>query len=169
MINNFAEFSKILPANFDGVFYWDFLKPCWPRNIEPCDIDAQVEIGGHFLMFETKAITGNNDPLKIIAEGPRQTIVRLIQRGTPYITYIFLMAKKPEQLGYVMVLRYLEKEWNVWFSFGKDAAINFCNAWAGFADRNLVLPLDLSEIRQLREWKKTTLPEDWLCHSLPKK
>lgn len=54
MINNRAKFDREKPAGFDGVFDWDYLLPAFPRNIQPMDWDAVVEISRRFLVFETK-------------------------------------------------------------------------------------------------------------------
>ena len=60
MIECPTEFAKALPAKYDGEFAWDWLNAAWPRNIDLSDIDGQVEIHGHFLMFETKGTNASS-------------------------------------------------------------------------------------------------------------
>ena len=50
------RFNQARPAGFDGVFEWDFLKGAFGLKIMPMDIDAMVERGGNFLVFETKDV-----------------------------------------------------------------------------------------------------------------
>jgi hypothetical protein len=67
MIRSTAAFHEAPPANFDGVFLWDYLKPAWKddkRNlIEPTDFDAVVHKNNNFLVFETK------DPGVLVSRG----------------------------------------------------------------------------------------------------
>jgi len=57
MIKNMGAFNRSKPANFDGVFDWDFLKEGGAfgnTRIEPFDFDGVVERNGYFLVYETK-------------------------------------------------------------------------------------------------------------------
>jgi hypothetical protein len=65
MIKNPKAFDNNPPANFDGLFSWEYLNQFFPRGIEFSDIDAVVEIGGLILMIETK------HPGKIIPNGQK--------------------------------------------------------------------------------------------------
>ena len=57
------KFYQALPAGFDGLFGWDFLKPAFAgTKVEPMDVDAMVERYGKFLLFETKNV-GKEIPL----------------------------------------------------------------------------------------------------------
>jgi hypothetical protein len=50
-----ATFNGSLPAQFDGLFDWEYLRGCFPRDIMPMDRDAEVELGcKHFISWETK-------------------------------------------------------------------------------------------------------------------
>ena len=82
MINNESGFNESLPAGFDGVFEWDFLKGAFPRDIQPMDIDALVEIKGRFLAFETKA------PGTPIKKGQKITLRSLANMGQGAVMYI---------------------------------------------------------------------------------
>lgn len=42
-------------AYLDSIWNWRPLRGCFPRGIEPTDIDGWVEIGGYFLVLEGKA------------------------------------------------------------------------------------------------------------------
>ena len=64
MIQNWDEFRKSL-------WNWRPLAPCFPRGIEPTDIDGFVELGGYFLVLEGKA---SGVPLK---EGQLRTFQRM--------------------------------------------------------------------------------------------
>jgi len=94
-------FNSFLPANFDGVFEWDFLCPVFEgTNIKPMDIDCIVERKGKFLVFETKS------PGKEIPLGQTITLESLVKTG--YFVIIILWAKKPEEIN----------SWQVWFKKG---------------------------------------------------
>lgn len=54
-INNEERFFEALPAGFDGIFDWDFLKGAFGNVIMPMDLDGVVERYGNILIFETKA------------------------------------------------------------------------------------------------------------------
>ena len=70
------RFNQAKPANFDGVFDWDFLKPAFAHTkIEPMDIDAIVERHGKVLIFETKA------PDREISKGQKITLNPLLALG----------------------------------------------------------------------------------------
>jgi hypothetical protein len=56
VIRNYREFNANLPASFDGVFMWDFLKGAFGPTIEPMDFDGVVERHNNFLVFETKNV-----------------------------------------------------------------------------------------------------------------
>lgn len=54
-----------------SIWDWNPLRPCFPRHIEPTDIDGFVEVGGYFLVLEGK---GPDVPLK---EGQRRAFERM--------------------------------------------------------------------------------------------
>ena len=87
MIRNRRIFDDCLPAGFDGVFMWDFLKPAWAgTKIEPMDIDAHVERYGAHLLFETKepgadVPEGQRIALKAFASRPRISVVHCAKRA----------------------------------------------------------------------------------------
>lgn len=56
-----------------SIWDWAGLRPCFPRGIEPTDLDGFVEINGRFLVLEGK---GPGVPLK---EGQRKTFERLFR------------------------------------------------------------------------------------------
>ena len=81
-------FKSFPPANFDGLFDWDFLLPAFQgTNIEPMDIDAVIERRGKVLLFETKS-EGKEIPL-----GQRITLDRLIILGRGNIHLMILYSK----------------------------------------------------------------------------
>lgn len=82
-------FDEDKPAGFDGVFDWDYLCPAFfeatGRAIQPMDIDAHVEIGGHHLIFETK-----RDGVEV-KPGQVKALLQLWAKG--YHTVVFLWGK----------------------------------------------------------------------------
>lgn len=165
-IRDEQRFRENTPAGFDGLFDWDFLNKCWPRGIRPCDVDAQVEIGGHFLKFETKSPPSN--PLQTTERGQAQTIVRSMQCSGQYLTYILMQGKKAEEIGWVWVVRYESPggynpgKWQVWLTFGIEKLIELCTHWASMADKAEILPLyELGP-----GWEKKSLPKTWLSYQL---
>jgi hypothetical protein len=78
-------FKRSLPAGFDGVFDWDFLRGCFPRGIMPMDFDGVVEINSRWLIFETK------DVGKDIPAGQLQALRRLFKFQS--FTLVFLWGK----------------------------------------------------------------------------
>lgn len=82
-------FDDFHPAGFDGVFHWEFLRDAFPRGITPMDIDANVEIKGNFLWFETKK------PGVEIPAGQRISLQAHVRNGH---TVIFLEGKFPGEI-----------------------------------------------------------------------
>ena len=59
MIKNPKRFSQAQPANFDGVFDWDFLIPAFVgTKIEPTDIDAMVKGIAEYYFSKRKNLVG---------------------------------------------------------------------------------------------------------------
>ena len=82
-IRNRELFEVLRPAGFDGLFDWDFLKPAFNgTKIEPMDLDAIVERGGKFLIFETKA---SGVP---IPRGQQITLDRLLSDGNKTLFFL---------------------------------------------------------------------------------
>lgn len=59
---------------------WDDLIAAFPRNIRPTDIDAMVEINGHFLFIEQKSAgvsleNGQRRALATLAQQPNTTVL----------------------------------------------------------------------------------------------
>lgn len=94
-------FHDALPANFDGIFDWDFLLPAFAgTKIEPTDIDAVVERFGRFLIFETK------EPDKGIPDGQRIMLENLIKLGRGKIHVIILYGKTQASICRIEDWRY---------------------------------------------------------------
>jgi hypothetical protein len=49
-------FKRDKPADFDGVFDWEYLHKAFRRGIKPTDEDAKVNVNHFWLRFETKAL-----------------------------------------------------------------------------------------------------------------
>jgi hypothetical protein len=91
MIKNKDNFNTSLPAGYDGLFDWDYLKPAFePTKIEPMDIDAVVERHGRFLVFETK------EPGSEIPKGQKITLRALHNLG--YFTIFYIEGKKKDEI-----------------------------------------------------------------------
>ena len=117
MIRSPEVFDRYLPAQFDGVFLWDFLKGAFGPTIEPMDFDGVVERRGSFLVFETKA------PGVPVPDGQRITLETLL-RDRRFV--VILCAKDPRHIN----------GWDVWHRSkrthmnGDAAALKaWCAAW----------------------------------------
>jgi len=75
MIEHPNTFNLMRPAQFDGVFNWDFLDGVFPRKIKPLVFDAVIEVNGYILIFETK--TSNST----IPKGQLYTLESVIRGG----------------------------------------------------------------------------------------
>lgn len=71
-------------AYLASIWDWGPLRGCFPRGIEPTDIDGFVEIGGYFLILEAKA---PGVPLK---DGQRHSFERM-QRWNKTVPGLFTM------------------------------------------------------------------------------
>lgn len=93
MIKYQNTFKDTTPANYDGLFDWDFLLPAFKKTkIQPMDIDAVIERKGHILIFETKNI-GVTIPL-----GQKITLETFIKLGKGKITIFILYGKTPKTI-----------------------------------------------------------------------
>jgi hypothetical protein len=119
-------FDRSLPAGFDGVFEWDFLRGCFGPTIMPMDFDAVVERKGNFLVFETK------DAGVPIKDGQRRTLTELIKR--PHFTVIILRGKREANIdGFTVwqkgrVSRHPHAD--------ADDLRAYCTAWFAWADQH---------------------------------
>lgn len=128
MIRRRAAFASALPAGYDGEFLWDWLSPAFGGRIEPMDFDAVVEIGGRFLIFETKA-----DGVEL-PQGQRialEAIARL-----PEVVVLVVQGKTPETIS----------GWEAWhgderrrYNGDADALYGYCERWATWARRRRAL------------------------------
>lgn len=88
MIKYPERFNEATPAQFDGIFDWDFLLPAFKgTKIQPTDIDAVVERHGKFLIFETKA------PGTPIPMGQTIMLEALLRLGRGCITVFVIFGK----------------------------------------------------------------------------
>lgn len=156
-------FNDSPPAGHDGVFEWDFMDQCWPRGIKPCDVDAQIEIRGHFLKFETKR---SDDPLEVAQRGQRMTVVRAMERMGPYLTYLLIQGKTASTIRKVTAVRYDCGKWTVIAASGKDALIALCASWSEAADRGHILCM--RPFLESGVWSQLELPLGWRAASLYK-
>jgi len=93
MIKNPKRFSQAQPANFDGVFDWDFLIPAFVgTKIEPTDIDAMVERHRRILLFETK------EPSRQIPQGQVIALEALLTIGKGNIYLMILYGKTDDTI-----------------------------------------------------------------------
>jgi hypothetical protein len=76
------QFGLWLPADFDGVFEWDFLDGAFGPSIRPMDHDCVIERNGQFLVFETKQSGAT------LKTGPR--IAFEAQQSLGCFTHVFL-------------------------------------------------------------------------------
>jgi len=93
MIKYRRRFWEARPANFDGVFDWDFLLPAFAgTKIQPTDIDGMVERYGRILLFETK------NPDKDIPLGQRIAFETLLKIGEGKICLMVLYGKTSDTI-----------------------------------------------------------------------
>jgi len=120
-IRNPESFVKSLPANFDGIFDWDWLQGAFKKTkIMPTDIDGMVERNNHFLIFETKGVGAK------VQDGQRYTFESLIR--TRYFTVIVFWGDEVEDWT-----AYLSKG-DVIHGKGKESAFNLVRDWFAFVD-----------------------------------
>lgn len=117
MIHSPDVFERDLPAQFDGVFMWDFLAGAFGPAIMPMDFDGVVEWRGYFLIFETK-----NPGVK----PPRGQVVAFEALVVDDRFTIVFCRKRPEQI----------RSWTVWTRAGvtrirgnAEALKTWCAAW----------------------------------------
>ncbi len=93
MIINPNRFAEAKPANFDGIFDWDFLLPAFAgTKIQPTDIDAVIERKGKLLLFETK------EDGKKIPSGQIYTFNALLKLGKGNIHLLIIYGKTKETI-----------------------------------------------------------------------
>ncbi len=134
------RFALSAPPGFDGVFDWDFLIGAFPRGIMPMDWDAVVEIGGRFLVFETKDIG------KDVPKGQIGALQQAVATGR--FTLLVLWGKQAPV---------------IWERFGRQhyskaacttaEVYDFCKAWGEWANAHPIVGQGDSEAmrRELRQ------------------
>ena len=132
-----STFFSNPPACFDGQFDWDWLIPAFQeatgRRIQPMDIDFHVEVGGHHLVFETKAV---GTP---IPGGQRRALLQLWAKG--HHTVVFLHGKGRDwsraEIYYPSGRRtFFEADACVDEAFSTDKLRDLCFRWATWAEAN---------------------------------
>lgn len=132
MIKNRRRFFEWPPAQFDGEFVWEFLKDCWPREtIDPHDFDAVVEIGGRFLVFETK------DCGVPVSAGQQRTLNHLLT--DPRFTVIFLYGKHPAAIKSFRILN--GQGCRNFPRADAELVKTHVRMWADLADKGKLMPL----------------------------
>jgi len=96
------RFAEARPAGYDGLFDWDFLRGCFPRGIMPMDFDGVVELGGQFLVFETK------QPGKQPEEGQILCFKALLEISN--FTIFMLYGKTPKTITRLIVYHLKKRE-----------------------------------------------------------
>ena len=128
-------FFRESPANYDGVFNWDFLNFVFPRRITPTDIDGNVEINGHFLRFETKS--PHIDTNLRDQAGQRLSIYRDVIMSSGRVIYL-MIGKNEKTLSGFRVVSFWKNNLMIGNAkkYQSDDIIKFCQTWSAFADRN---------------------------------
>lgn len=143
-IHSPERFRQAQPANFDGVFEWDFLSGCFPRGIMPMDFDAVVEIGGHFLVFETK------EPGKKVDIGQAQAFKKLLRN--PAFTVFMLWGKTPQTITKLVVRHGTDtRTAKVIDPATVEDVRREATTWAERCDRTPMGPLSIAERREIFE------------------
>lgn len=144
------SFYRDPPAQFDGKFFWEFLRECFPTGLSigypqystPTDIDGVVEHRGYFLGFETKS------PGVEVKGGQRRFIVACIQ--DPRWSFI-CCCKRPEQIER---FAYVSRVGSCVVVGGAETLKRFCAAWWRYVER-------LPEIKASDEWRNQVVPPFW--------
>lgn len=130
MIHSEGEFRRALPANFDGVFDWDFLIRAFDYGITPMDIDAIVERRGRFLVFETKK------PGQEVPKGQQITLRAML--SLPVFSVLFLDGKRQEEMQ-----RFIYAYRNKRFEFSHESPpvvaaklVETCSVWFQNVDKH---------------------------------
>jgi len=136
-INNPERFDQARPAGFDGVFEWDFLNGCFPRRIMPMDFDAVIEIGNHFLVFETK------EAGKPVPEGQKRTFTSLLANQA--FTIFMVYGKTAESIARLVVCHGADRR-DINPATVEDVRYE-ATKWATKAEKYPRIPLNLNERR----------------------
>lgn len=124
-INNPDAFNKGLPANFDGVFNWEWTNGCFKKTkITPMDFDGVVERKKNYLVFETK------DKGKDIPKGQEITLNNLRQNKS--FTVLVVYGKIEPESGYAIYPNGIIKQ-----LLDKKSLIEFVTNWYDWADKQI--------------------------------
>ena len=126
-------FKQARPANFDGIFDWDWLESAFSGKIKPMDIDAIVERKGYFLVFETKA------PGVEMPKGQEFMFNRLIKLSPGKITLFIINGKTRETITTLTVWTYNEENGLTKIPFSDidgDFVWKEANRWFLWADKH---------------------------------
>lgn len=120
---HFRHDCKTRGCIIESLPYWDDLIAAFPRNIRPTDIDAMVEINGHFLFIEQKSAgvaleNGQRRALLALSEQPNTTV--LIMRPVNDAGSVLEILMYPNPTGYLTVPR--------------ESVISWLHAWAQNAE-----------------------------------
>jgi hypothetical protein len=120
----FRHDCKTQGCQIETLPYWDDFIAAFPRGIRPTDIDAMVEINGHFLFIEQKGAgvslgNGQRRALAALAAQPNTTV--LVMRPVSDTGSILEILMFPNPTGYQTVPR--------------ASLINWLTAWARNAER----------------------------------
>lgn len=127
MIRYREAFQRKPSAQFDGEWDWDFLEGAFPRGIMPMDFDGTVEIGGHFLIFETK------DPGREVSAGQMMALKRQTLLDDRSLVLILWGKKGTEEFNCV---RNGELRWDRPQPTDDQQIFRICKEWADWADAN---------------------------------
>ncbi len=123
MLYDEKGFYQSLPNGFDGKFEWDWMRGCFPRpSIMPADLDAIVEVGGKFLIFETKKHKGVTIP-----KGQQFTLRALFNTGLFTIVIMYGKSSVEEFTFYYPGGRQVK-------GYGESEAKEAIKEWSHYAE-----------------------------------
>ncbi len=129
MIRDEKEFSKNLPANYDGKFEWDIFakRGCFGNTkIQPMDFDGVVERNKNYLIFETKkngAVIprGQQITLNNLTVAKSFTVAKIWPKEPPFekLTLIYPNRKIKEITGYENIISMIKR----WYQAADEGSI----------------------------------------------
>jgi hypothetical protein len=146
-----GAFHRNPPAQYDGLFDWEYLRGCFPRGIMPMDFDANVELGNgrHFITFETK------NAGVAISNAQHDCLMRLARLGSHTVILQWFKGREAGEWQWVRrdsrergLLYIAPKRWS---PVGHEDQREFITTWSRLADGRPINAQMMTERLQAHE------------------
>lgn len=145
------KFKESKTPWFEGVFDWDFLlrePSVFPRGIQPMDIDAIVEIEGHFIAYESKSVG------KTVSDGQQKCLRQLARKNGFVIITVWMDKKTPKSWDWRVLNPSKNTIYHSPIRYGHSDMSNdlrsFVRKWVEEASKGS----DASFYKTMREWEE---------------